>query len=209
MPHGKLHWLLQLSLSQPAQVSDHPAPTDPELSCICCCQSSQIQSHHSHPSVSALVKNNRADRIQTPFTYLQPPNLHICITSSQFSLLAALAPHLWSRSSIHIIFSVNNSSFQYASLRFWNQVPASVHQSDNHTPILSNSDSPNPLSGTSSIGSIDSPLSLSITRSLFHSRLKTFLFSKSFPPSLSSSGLTPRIPWTVYWYLLSISFSTF
>jgi len=40
--HSKL-WLLQLSLSQPAQVSDHPAPTDPELSCTCCCRSSQIQ----------------------------------------------------------------------------------------------------------------------------------------------------------------------
>ena len=50
--------LLQLSLSQPAEVSDHPSPTDPPLSCMCCCQSSQIQSHHSHPSVSALVKDN-------------------------------------------------------------------------------------------------------------------------------------------------------
>jgi len=54
--HSKLDYCN--SLSQPAQVSDHPAPTDPELSCTCCCQSSQIQSHHSHPSVSALVKNN-------------------------------------------------------------------------------------------------------------------------------------------------------
>ena len=26
-------------------LSDHPASTDPELSCTCCCQSSQIQSH--------------------------------------------------------------------------------------------------------------------------------------------------------------------
>ena len=50
--------LPQLSLSQPAQVSDHPAPTDPELSCTCCCQSSQIKSHHSHPPVSALAKDN-------------------------------------------------------------------------------------------------------------------------------------------------------
>ena len=52
--------LLQLSLSQPLQVSDHPAPTDPELSCTCCCQSSQIQSHHSHPPVSTLAKDNSA-----------------------------------------------------------------------------------------------------------------------------------------------------
>jgi len=48
------------------QVSDHhPAPTDSELSCTCCCQSSQIQSHHSHPSVSALVK----DKYKLFFTY--------------------------------------------------------------------------------------------------------------------------------------------
>jgi len=53
--HSKL---TTATLSQPAQVSDHPAPTDPELSCTCCCQSSQIQSHHSHPPVSALVKDN-------------------------------------------------------------------------------------------------------------------------------------------------------
>ena len=47
------------------------------------------------------------------------------------------------------------------------------------------------MSGTSS-GSIDSPLI--IHHSLFHSRLKTFLFCKSFPPylSVSSSGLTTR-----------------
>ena len=49
---------------------------------------------------------------------------------------------------------------------------------------LSNSASPSSLSGTSSIGSFDSPLSSSIIPSLFHSRLKTFLFCKSFPPRL-------------------------
>jgi len=56
--HSKLDYCNSLSRSQPAQVSDQPAPTDPELSCTCCCQSSQIQSHHSHPLVSALVNNN-------------------------------------------------------------------------------------------------------------------------------------------------------
>jgi len=53
------------------------------------------------------------------------------------------------------------------------------------------SNSPVPITdGTSSI--IDSPLSSSVTPSLFYSRLKTFLFLKSFPSS--SSGLTPRTP---------------
>ena len=62
--------LTTATLSQPPQVLDHPAPTNLELSCTCCCQSSQIQSHHSHPSVSALAKNNRVHWIQAPFTLL-------------------------------------------------------------------------------------------------------------------------------------------
>ena len=36
-----------------------------------------------------------------PTKFSQPPNIHICITSSQFSLLAALAFHLWSHSLTH------------------------------------------------------------------------------------------------------------
>ena len=44
-----------ISLALPLPVSDHPAATNPELSCKCCCQSSQIQSHHCHSSVSALA----------------------------------------------------------------------------------------------------------------------------------------------------------
>ena len=55
----------------------------------------------------------------------------------------------------------------------------------------------------SHIGSIDSPLSSSITPSLFHSSLNTFLFCKSFPPwpsIFSFPWLTPQITWTVYRY---------
>jgi len=42
----------------------------------------------------------------------------------------------------------------------------------------------------------------SITPSLFHTRLKTFLFCKSFPPqpSFFSSGLTPWVSRTAYRY---------
>ena len=58
-----------------------------------------------------------------------------------------------------------------------------------------------------------SPLSSSITPSLFHSRLKTFLFCKSFPPqpTFSSFGLTPRIriPLTVYRYFGAYPFLLF
>ena len=74
---------------------------------------------------------------------------------------------------------ITDRSFQYASPRLWNQLPASLRQPRTN---LSNSASPSSSSGTSSISSIDSPLSSSITPLLFHSRLKTFLFCKSFPP---------------------------
>jgi len=112
--------------SKLAQVSDQPAPTDPELSCTCCCQSTQIQSHHSHPMLSALDKGNWTHWVQVPFTHIQ---------SSQ-----------------------NNLTF--TNLKDFN-------------PLV-------PKTGTSS--SINSPLLSPTTPSLFHSRLKTFLFHKSFPP---------------------------
>ena len=72
-----------------------------------------------------------------------------------------------------------SSSFRYASPRVRNQLPASFRQPRTN---LSNSASPSSLSGTSSISFIDSSLSSSSIPSLFHSRLKTFLFCKSFPP---------------------------
>jgi len=58
-----------------------------------------------------------------------------------------------------------------ASPRLWNQLPAFLRQPRTN---LSNFASPSSLSGTSSISYINSPLSSSITPSLFHSRLKTF-----------------------------------
>ena len=60
----------------------------------------------------------------------------------------------------------------------------------------------------------DSPLLSSITTSLFHCGLKTFLFCKSFTPQPFSSyspscfsGLTPRTPRTVYRYFWAYVFS--
>jgi len=74
---------------------------------------------------------------------------------------------------------ITDRSFQYASPRLWNQLTASLRQ-----PLtnLSNSDSPSPMSGTSSIGSIDSPLSSSITHHSFIPVLKPSFSANSFPP---------------------------
>ena len=62
-----------------------------------------------------------------------------------------------------------NRSFRHASPHLWNKLPVSLHR-----PCFNQSSSPS----SSSL----SPLSSSITPSLFHSKLKTYLFQKSFPP---------------------------
>jgi len=85
------------------------------------------------------------------------------------------------------------SSCSLLSPRLWNQLHASFHQLRTN---LSNSDSLNPLSGTSSIGSIDSPLSSSINPSLLHSRLKNFPFLHILPTvkySPLSSSINPSL----------------
>ena len=72
---------------------------------------------------------------------------------------------------------ITNPSFTYTSPYLWNQLPSSFRQPHSvHSPP----GSPHPAHITSS----QSPPSLSspITPSTFHSRLKTHLFHKSFPP---------------------------
>ena len=81
------------------------------------------------------------------------------------------------RPSVSSSLQITNRSFTYASPYLWNQLPSSFHQPHSvHCP----SGSPHPAHITSS----QSPPSLSspITTSTFHSRLKTHLFYKSFPP---------------------------
>ena len=104
---------------------------------------------------------------------VQPPR------STRSSSLVTLA-----RPSTSSSLRITDRSFQYASPRLWNQLPAPLRQPRTN---LSNSASPSSSSGTSSISSIDSPVTTLIihhpvTPLLFHSRLKTFLFCKSFPP---------------------------
>jgi len=58
---------------------------------------------------------------------------------------------------------ITNRSFRYASPSLWNNLPASFRQPQAHSSSETN-------------------ITPSITSSLFHSRLKTHLFHKSFPP---------------------------
>ena len=58
---------------------------------------------HTTPILRSLHWLKITERIEYKLLSLtsQPPNLHICINSLQFSLLVALALHLWSHSLAH------------------------------------------------------------------------------------------------------------
>ena len=108
-------------------------------------------------------------------TTAQPSYLHNLISlqparSTRSSSVVTLSrpPNIFS-------LKITDRSFRYASPRLWNQLPDSFHQ-----PHHSRLDSPPHPLLNSSLSS--SPLSSSITPSLFHSRLKTYYFNKSFPP---------------------------
>ena len=128
------------------------------------------------------------DTVYRVLTTAQPSYLHHLITvqphcSTRCSSVVTLS-HPLSSSSLQI----TDQSFRYASPRLWNQVPASLQQLHAGCSIL-DSDLPTP---TSSALSINSPLSLSISPSLFYSQLKTYLFQKSHHRSYLSPGLTQR-----------------
>ena len=89
---------------------------------------------------------------------VQPPR------STRSSSLATVA-----RPSTSPYLRITDRSFQYASPRLWNQLPASLRQPRTN---LSNCDSPSFLSGTSCVGSINSPLSSTITPHSFMSGLE-------------------------------------
>jgi len=81
------------------------------------------------------------------------------------------------RPSVSSSLQVTNCSFTFASPYLWNQLPSSFRQP--HC-VRSSPGSPHPARITPSQSSPS--LSPSITSSTFHSRLKTHLFHKSFPP---------------------------
>jgi len=108
-------------------------------------------------------------------TTTQPPYLHNLIS---------VQPHRNTRSSYHVTLArppasselrITDRSFRYVSPCLWNQLPRSLRQPRSSPSV---SDFPVHPPATSS-HSVNSPLSPSITPSLFHSRLKTYLFTGS------------------------------
>ena len=115
-----------------------------------------------------------------PTKFSQPANLTTYTILSLFSLQVEPAPHsvvTLARPSVSSSLQITNRSFRYASPHRWNQLPSSFRQPRCvHAPP----GSPHPTYITSSQSSPS--FSPSVTPSTFHSRLKTHLFHKSFPP---------------------------
>ena len=81
------------------------------------------------------------------------------------------------RPSVSSSLQITNRFFRYASPHLWNQLPSSFRQPHCvHSPP--GSSHPAHITSSQSLPSF----SPSVTPSTFHSRLKTHLFHKSFPP---------------------------
>ena len=99
----------------------------------------------------------------------QPSYLHSLISVQPPRATRSSSVVTISRPPTSSFLRITNRSFRYASPHLWNQLPVSFrqpctkHPADDATPPIC------------------SPISPSITHSLFHSRLKTYLFHKSFP----------------------------
>ena len=102
-------------------------------------------------------------------------SLQPCHNTRSLSMVTLVRPP--TRSSLKI----TNRSFQYATPCLWNELPTDLCE-----PRQTQSRSLSPITNGSSSSSFSpssrSPLSPSLTRSVFHSELKTWFFGKSLPP---------------------------
>jgi len=144
------------------------------------CDVCKIQSHPCSElctgsrSMNALNINSCHSPIQS--SYSQPDYLHNLISVQSIEP----DPHsvvTLARPSVSSSLQITNRSFRYASPYLWNQLPSSFRQPHSvHFPP----GSPHPAHITSPQSSPS--LLPSVTPSTFHSRLKTHLFHKCFPP---------------------------
>ena len=116
----------------------------------------------------------RSDRLNSDVTGPQNAAAHSLRNqagSTRFSSVVTLA-----RPNSSYSLKITDRSFRYASSCLWNQLPLSLRQPRSGTSSsISDSPIPSPITSSSS----DSPLCTSITSSLFHFRLKIYIFHKS------------------------------
>jgi len=131
--------------------------TNSKFSCSHCCQISQVLTHHSCNQVSPLVKCQGTYWVQASLSHLY--SFYYLSATYLFKLVIVQPPRLLSPYPDHLLSHL------------------SFRKPDPHPGLLP---SHYPTQVRSTLSS--PPLSPSITSSLFHSRLKTHLFLKSFPP---------------------------
>ena len=109
----------------------------------------------------------------------QPPYRHNLISTQRPRSTRSSSVVTLARPPSSFSLKITDHSFCYASPCLWNRLPLSLRKPHSGTrSFISYLPIPSPITFSSS----DSPLCPSITPSLFHSRLKTYLFHKSYPP---------------------------
>ena len=172
---------MQLTVLYSSTVSNEKTPEHPELSCSCCHQNAKIFSHYSCSEISTLSLkiNERIKYKLFSLTYkvltTKQPNI-----STTWLLFNPVTTHILRHSMVTLVrpptrpsLKIANRSFRYAAPCPWNELPTDLReprqtQSPSLSPITHGSSSSSPSSL--------SPLASSLTRSVFHSELKTWLF---------------------------------
>ena len=137
-------------------------------------------------------------------TATQPPYLHKLISTQRPRSTRSSSVVTHARPASSSSLKITDRSFRYASPCLWNQLPFSLCKPHAGTSSsISCSPIPSPITSSSS----DSPLCTSITPSLFHSRLKTYLFHKSYPLSFTSSPRTASTDFCLHRFFWATRFS--
>jgi len=109
----------------------------------------------------------------------QPHYLHNLISVQPCHNTRSSPMVILTRPTTRYSLKITNRSFRYAAPCLWNDLSTDLRE-----PRQIQSPSLSPITHGSSSSSLSSlsPLASSLTRSVFHSELKTSLFGKSFPP---------------------------
>ena len=126
-------------------------------------------------SLHLLKINERIEYKLLSLTYKALTTAQPTYSHSLISVVTSSVVILSQVSTIQISKKITGRSFRYASPHLWNFLSHSASIVQNTFLMMSHSQIHLPPAQCS-------PLSPSITHSLFHSRLKTHLFHKSFPP---------------------------
>src|SRR6218665_2042430 len=110
-------------------------------------------------------------------THFNLPNPHTCVSCSPSNHLVQPDPHPLTllRPSVTSSLKFSNSSIAVAVPPLWNKLPPALRQTADQSYALPQ---PSPLASSPQ---------------LFHSKLKTLLFSKSYPDPSSPPYLPPRL----------------